>query len=81
MYYFSMALPQHMVQGCQAKLELELTKTKSRERHLPLIYFPASQIQALSRLHTETLEHNKDQELLRSKNGVYLCVRYPWFFS
>lgn len=76
-----MALQQHVVQGCQAKLELELTKTKSRERHLPLIYFPASQIQALSRSHTETLEYNTDQEPPRSKNGVYLCVRYPWFFS
>lgn len=65
-----MSLPQHVVQGCQAKLELELTKTKSRERHFPPIHFPASQIQALSRLHTETLEQNTDQEPLRSENGI-----------
>lgn len=74
-----MALPQHVVQGCQA--ELELSRTKSRERHFPLIDFPASQIQALSRLHTETLQQNTDQEPLRSKNGIYICIHYPWFFS
>lgn len=27
--------PQHAVQGCQAELELELIKTKNRERHFP----------------------------------------------
>lgn len=76
-----MSLPQHAVQGCRAELELELIKTKSRERHFPPKYFPASQIQDLSRLHTETLQHKTDQVPLRSKNGIYICIHYPWFFS
>lgn len=58
------SLLQHVMQGYQTQLKLELKKTKSTEKYSPYIHFPSFRIQFLPRFHPETLQGYTDQEPL-----------------